>query len=126
MLPQYLLGYANSTFGLSIRLWLIRAYSGMLEVIIPAKLVELIIGELWSVIAHNFVWYSPSGKDVLELVDYSIAGGTGHVCNLWESRIIVNDHQKLFSLLFTQVCTNLLPHSFWKRCSYKWFFSLTG
>ena len=126
MLPQHLLGHANSTFSFSIRLWVIRACSSMLEVIFLAKLAEPIGGELWSVIAHNFVWYSPSSKDVLGLVNYCIAGGTGHVCNLWKSRIIVNDHQKLFSLMFAQVCTNLLPYSFWKRCCYEWFFSLPG
>ena len=92
MLFQYLLGYANTTFGFSIRLWVISACSGMLDVILLAKLAELIGGELWSVVAHRLVWYSPSGKDVLELVDYSIAGGTGCVHNLWKSRIIVNDH----------------------------------
>ena len=67
MLPQYLFGYANSTLiGFSIRFWVIKACSGMLEVILLAKLAELIGGELWSIVTHNFVWYSPSGRDVVE------------------------------------------------------------
>lgn len=33
----------------------------------------------------NLFWYSPSGEDVLHLIDYSIAGSTGHVSNFRES-----------------------------------------
>ena len=68
MLLQYLLGCANYSFGSSIRLWEVRASNVMLEVILLAKLEELIGGELWSIITHDFVWYSPLGKDFLNLL----------------------------------------------------------
>lgn len=57
----------------------------MFKVILVAKLVQLVRGKWRSIVTHNFVWYSPFGKHVLELVNYCIVCGTGRESYFWKS-----------------------------------------
>ena len=45
----------------------------MFKVILVAELVQLVRGKWRSIVTHNFVWYSPFGKHVLDLVLLIIA-----------------------------------------------------
>lgn len=57
----------------------------MLKVILVDELVQLVRGKWRSIVTHNFVWYSPFGKHVLELVNHCIACGNGRESYFWKS-----------------------------------------
>lgn len=64
----------NHSFRLSITLSMVRTGRGMCDVKRFHKLLELVTGDLWSIMTNNDVWDSIFGNHAFHMSDHTLRG----------------------------------------------------